>query len=125
MTNQASGAEAASAPVVAIVGRPNVGKSALFNRMVRGRVALVEDIPGTTRDRLYGDVEWRGRLLRLVDTGGLDLEARSALSTQVRGQVQAAVDEAQAILFVVDSTQGVTEATWRQPTSCGARRNLC
>jgi GTP-binding protein len=101
-------AEATTAPVVAIVGRPNVGKSALFNRMVRGRIALVEDIPGTTRDRLYGDVEWRGRLFRLVDTGGLDLEARGSLSTQVQRQVQAAVDEAQAILFVVDSSQGVT-----------------
>jgi GTP-binding protein len=96
--------------VVAIVGRPNVGKSALFNRMVRGRVALVEDIPGTTRDRLYGNVEWRSRLFRVVDTGGLDLEARTALSAQVRQQVQAAVDEAQVILFVVDSSEGVTAA---------------
>jgi len=101
-------AEAAAAPVVAIVGRPNVGKSALFNRMVRGRLALVEDIPGTTRDRLYGNVEWRERLFRLVDTGGLDLEARGSLSAQVRQQVQAAVDEAQVILFVVDSREGVT-----------------
>jgi GTP-binding protein len=100
--------EAAAAPVVAIVGRPNVGKSALFNRMVRGRLALVEDIPGTTRDRLYGNVEWRERLFRLVDTGGLELEARSSLSAQVRQQVQAAVDEAQVILFVVDSSEGVT-----------------
>jgi len=100
--------EATAASVVAIVGRPNVGKSALFNRMVRGRVALVEDIPGTTRDRLYGNVEWRGRLFRLVDTGGLELEARTSLSAQVRQQVQAAVDEAQVILFVVDSSEGVT-----------------
>jgi len=101
-------AQAAAAPVVAIAGRPNVGKSALFNRMVRGRVALVEDIPGTTRDRLYGNVEWQGRLFRLVDTGGLDLEARTPLSAQVRQQVQAAVDEAQVILFVVDAREGVT-----------------
>jgi len=85
-----------------------VGKSALFNRMVRGRLALVEDIPGTTRDRLYGNVEWRERLFRLVDTGGLDLEARTSLSALVRQQVQAAVDEAQVILFVVDSSEGVT-----------------
>ena len=101
-------AQATAAPVVAIVGRPNVGKSALFNRMVRGRVALVEDIPGTTRDRLYGNVEWQERLFRLVDTGGLDLEARTSLSAQVRQQVQAAVDEAQVILFVVDASEGVT-----------------
>ena len=103
-------AEAAAAPVVAIVGRPNVGKSALFNRMVRGRVALVEDLPGTTRDRLYGNVEWRGRLFRLVDTGGLDLEARTSLSALVKGQVETAVAEAQAILFVVDASEGVTTA---------------
>jgi GTP-binding protein len=112
MTGTASGgalpAEAAAAPVVAVVGRPNVGKSALFNRMVRGRLALVEEIPGTTRDRLYGSVQWRGRVFRLVDTGGLDLEARTSLSAQVRQQVQAAVDEAQVILFVVDSSEGVT-----------------
>jgi GTP-binding protein len=104
--------EAAAASVVAIVGRPNVGKSALFNRMVRGRVAIVEDLPGTTRDRLYGDVEWRGRVFRLVDTGGLDLEARGSLSDQVRQQVQAAVDEAAVVLFVVDSSQGVTAGDW-------------
>lgn len=114
MTASASGPEAppksAAAPVVAIVGRPNVGKSALFNRMVRRRVALVEDVPGTTRDRLYGDVEWRGRLFRLVDTGGLDLEVRTSISALVRQQVQAAVDEAHAILFVVDSSEGVTAA---------------
>ncbi len=114
MTASASGPEAppkaAAAPVVAIVGRPNVGKSALFNRMVRRRVALVEDVAGTTRDRLYGDVEWRGRLFRLVDTGGLDLEARTSISALVRQQVQAAVDEAHAILFVVDSAEGVTAA---------------
>ena len=97
-----------SQPTVAIVGRPNVGKSALFNRMVRGRLALVEDIPGTTRDRLYGKVEWRGRLFQVVDTGGMDLEARTSLSAQVRQQVQAAVDEAQVILFVVDAREGVT-----------------
>jgi GTP-binding protein len=102
----------AAASVVAIVGRPNVGKSALFNRMVRGRVALVEDVPGTTRDRLYGDVEWRDRMFRLVDTGGLELEARGSLSDQVRRQVQAAVDEAAVILFVVDSSQGVTAGDW-------------
>lgn len=102
----------AATSVVAIVGRPNVGKSALFNRMVRGRVAIVEDVPGTTRDRLYGDVEWRGRVFRLVDTGGLDLEARGSLSDQVRRQVQVAVDEAAVILFVVDSSQGVTAGDW-------------
>jgi GTP-binding protein len=101
-------AQKATAPVVAIVGRPNVGKSALFNRMVRGRLALVEDIPGTTRDRLYGNVEWRGHVFRLADTGGLDMEARTSLSAQVRQQVQAAVDEAQVILFVVDSSEGIT-----------------
>lgn len=100
----------AGSPLVAIVGRPNVGKSALFNRLVRGRVAIVEDEPGTTRDRLYGDLEWRGRHLRLVDTGGLEIEGRLPLFAQVRQQVEAAVQEADVLLFLVDARDGVTAA---------------
>ena len=99
---------ATGTPLVAIVGRPNVGKSALFNRLVRGRVAIVEDEPGTTRDRLYGDLEWRGRRLRLVDTGGLEIEGHLPLSQQVRGQVESAVREADVLLFVVDARDGPT-----------------
>lgn len=97
-------------PVIALVGRPNVGKSALFNRMLRGRKALVEDIPGTTRDRLYGDVEWRGRRFRLVDTGGLLLDGSLPYITLIREQVKSALEEAQVVLFVVDAKEGPTAA---------------
>ncbi len=101
-------AVSAQLPVVAIVGRPNVGKSALFNRIAGERVALVEDIPGTTRDRVYADAEWRGRRFRLVDTGGL--EEGGTFSQLVRRQVEAALGEAAIILFVVDGREGVTAA---------------
>lgn len=97
-----------SLPVVAIVGRPNVGKSALFNRIAGGRIALVEDIPGTTRDRVYAQTEWRGRAFRLVDTGGLEAEGR--FSDLVRRQVEAAIAEASVILFGVDAKEGLTAA---------------
>ena len=98
------------APLVVIVGRPNVGKSALFNRMTRSRHALVEDVPGTTRDRIYGDVEWRGRHLRVVDTGGLEGPQADPFTPLVRQQVEEALGEADAILFVVDAADGVTAA---------------
>jgi GTP-binding protein len=96
--------------VVALVGRPNVGKSALFNRMLGGRKALVEEIAGTTRDRLYGDVEWREREFRLVDTGGLLLDESPPYSALIRRQVEIAIEEAQVILFVVDAKEGLTAA---------------
>jgi GTP-binding protein len=99
-----------SRPVVALVGRPNVGKSALFNRMLGGRKALVEEIAGTTRDRLYGDVEWREREFRLVDTGGLLLDESPPYSALIRRQVEVAIEEAQVILFVVDAKEGLTAA---------------
>jgi GTPase len=97
------------APLVAIVGRPNVGKSTLFNRFVGGRPALVDDRPGVTRDRRYGQVEYFGRHLRIVDTGGLDPDAeRDAVGAGIHRQARAAIDEAVAILFVVDGFAGVT-----------------
>jgi GTP-binding protein len=97
-------------PIVAIVGRPNVGKSALFNRMVGGRPALVEDLPGTTRDRIYGDAEWRGREFKVVDTGGLEPDVPGTYTPLVRAQVEYALAEAQIVLFVVDTISGVTAA---------------
>jgi GTP-binding protein len=97
-------------PVVAIVGRPNVGKSTLFNRLIGQRRAIVEDIPGTTRDRLYGDVEWAGRIFVLIDTGGLELEPSSDIMAGVANQVGVAIEEADLILFAVDSVDGVTGA---------------
>ncbi|KJS17008.1 MAG: GTP-binding protein Der [Peptococcaceae bacterium BRH_c4b] len=95
-------------PIVAIVGRPNVGKSTLFNRIVGGRVAIVEGIPGVTRDRLYQDAEWNGVGFTLVDTGGLDFDDESEIPSNVRKQVEMAVQEADAILFVVDARAGLT-----------------
>ncbi|HEX6060677.1 MAG TPA: GTPase, partial [Candidatus Limnocylindria bacterium] len=83
-----------SRAVVAIVGRPNVGKSTLFNRLVGERVAIVEDLPGTTRDRLYATAEWRGREFALVDTGGLDDPKAGPMEAAVRAQAEMAIDEA-------------------------------
>lgn len=95
-------------PLVALVGRPNVGKSTLFNRLVGERVAIVEDLPGTTRDRLYGEYEWRGRQVAVVDTGGIVPEADEPIAESVFEQAQVAIDEADVIVFVVDGRTGVT-----------------
>ena len=94
-------------PVVAIVGRPNVGKSAIFNRMVGRRQAIVEDLPGTTRDRLYSEVEWRDAHFRVIDTGGLDTAEAEGYPALIRRQVEVAVAEASLLLFVVDVKDGV------------------
>ncbi len=96
-------------PIVAILGRPNVGKSTLFNRLTGGRIAIVEDTPGVTRDRLYRDAEWRGKVFTLIDTGGLDFVGKEeSLSGQVRQQAQIALEEADVLLFVVDGRTGLT-----------------
>jgi GTPase len=105
-----SSSSPAKFPVVALVGRPNVGKSALFNRMLGGRKALVEEAAGTTRDRLYGDVEWLRKRFRIVDTGGLLLDDSVPYNELVRGQVEAAAAEADVILFVVDGKEGLNPA---------------
>ena len=97
-------------PLVAIVGRQNVGKSTLFNRIVGRRQAIVEDLPGTTRDRLYGDSEWQGRVFALVDTGGLVLGSDDDLLSRVRMQAQQAMADADVIVFVTDVVDGVTAA---------------
>jgi GTPase len=96
-------------PVVVIVGRPNVGKSTLFNRLVGKRVAVVEDTPGITRDRLYAEVEWRGRKFQVVDTGGIVFQESDPLAEQIRIQAQVALQEADVILFMGDVTSGVTQ----------------
>lgn len=95
-------------PLVALVGRPNVGKSTLFNRIVGERVAIIEDVAGTTRDRLYYDADWSGREFTVVDTGGLEMEPGSDLANRVRQQAEVAIAEADVILFMVDVRQGVT-----------------
>ncbi len=97
-------------PLVAIVGRPNVGKSTLFNRLVGQRLAIVEDLPGTTRDRLYADAEWNGRIFTLVDTGGLELGASEDIASRIVSQVQLAIEEADVIVFLVDARDGITGA---------------
>ena len=93
---------------MAIVGRPNVGKSALFNRLIGSRKALVEDIPGTTRDRLYADVEWGEHTFTLVDTGGLEPTGEAGYAPLVKHQVEVALAEADAVVFVVDARDGLT-----------------
>jgi GTP-binding protein len=95
-------------PVVAIVGRPNVGKSTLFNRLVGDRQAIVEDIPGTTRDRLYGDARWKTTSYTVIDTGGLEPDASEGYSALIRDQVAVAMAEADVILFICDAMTGVT-----------------
>jgi GTP-binding protein len=97
-------------PVVAIVGRPNVGKSTLFNRFLGQRSAIVEDRARTTRDRLYGDTEWNGRRFVIVDTGGLELEADDQIEARVQEQARLAIAEADVILLVVDAVSGLTPA---------------
>jgi len=96
-----------SVPIVAIVGRPNVGKSTLFNRLVGGRRAIVDDMPGVTRDRLYGECEWRGRQIVLVDTGGFEPDP-TGIMVQVRAQAEHAVAEADVIVFLVDAREGLS-----------------
>src|SRR5258708_15630442 len=93
-------------PIVAIVGRPNVGKSTLFNRLIGERRAIVEDLPGTTRDRIYGTAEWNAREFSLVDTGGLD-DARQEIPKAVRRQAEAAITESDLVLFLVDAKTGI------------------
>jgi GTP-binding protein len=97
-------------PVVAIVGRPNVGKSTIFNRLVGERVAIVEDVPGVTRDRIYGKAEWLNRYFHVIDTGGIEVGPSDEILTQIRHQAELAIDEADVIILVVDSRSGVTDA---------------
>jgi GTPase len=94
--------------IVALVGRPNVGKSTLFNRLVGQQLAVVEELPGTTRDRIYGQVDWSGREFTLVDTGGIEGDPDTDLARLIRAQAKIAVDEADLIVFCVDAREGLT-----------------
>ena len=95
-------------PLVAIVGRPNVGKSMLFNKLVGQRLSIVEDTPGVTRDRIYGESEWCGRKFRLVDTGGIEPRTDNEILTFMREQAEIAISHADVIVFLTDIKTGLT-----------------
>ncbi|HCU08752.1 MAG TPA: ribosome biogenesis GTPase Der, partial [Clostridiales bacterium] len=97
-------------PIVAIVGRPNVGKSTFFNKIVGRRVSIVEDTPGVTRDRIAAEAEWTGREFLLIDTGGIEPDSKDFILSKMRAQAEVAMDTADVILFLVDGRTGVTTA---------------
>ena len=94
--------------IVAVVGRPNVGKSSLFNKIVNQRLSIVEDTPGVTRDRIYCDTEWNGVKFTLVDTGGIEPRSDDVILSQMRAQAQIAIDKADVVIMVVDIQSGMT-----------------
>lgn len=97
-------------PVVAVVGRPNVGKSTLFNKLIGKRVSIVDDTPGVTRDRIYGDAEWKGKKIMLVDTGGIEPDTKDTILSGMRAQAELAIETASVIIFVTDLRSGITAA---------------
>lgn len=99
-----------SKPVVAVVGRPNVGKSTLFNALAGERISIVKDTPGVTRDRIYAEVSWLGRSFTLIDTGGIEPESKDIILSQMREQAQIAIDTADVIIFMTDVHQGLVDA---------------
>ena len=101
-----------SLPVVAIVGRPNVGKSTLFNKLIGQRLSIVEDTPGVTRDRIYGKCEWLSKEFMLVDTGGIEPDSNDVILEQMRRQAEVAITSADAIIFVTDMRTGVTASDY-------------
>ena len=99
-----------SKPVVAVVGRPNVGKSTLFNVLAGERIAIVKDTPGVTRDRIYADASWLDHNFTLIDTGGIEPDSKDIILSQMREQAQIAIDTADVILFLTDVRQGLLDA---------------
>ena len=99
-------------PLVAIVGRPNVGKSTFFNKVVGRKISITEDRPGVTRDRLYADAEWRGKNFSLVDTGGIELKSDDTMWREIKKQAEVAIETAQVILFFVDGKEGLTTSDY-------------
>ncbi len=99
-----------SKPIVAIVGRPNVGKSTLFNVLAGGNIAIIKDTPGVTRDRIYADVDWLDRNFTIIDTGGIEPESSDIILSQMREQAQIAIDTADVILFITDLKQGLVDS---------------
>ena len=99
-----------SKPIVAIIGKPNVGKSTFFNYLAGSRISIVEDTPGVTRDRIYADTNWRGRNFTLIDTGGIEPNSDDIILSQMREQANLAIAMADVIIFLTDVKQGVTAA---------------
>ena len=95
-------------PVVAIIGKPNVGKSTFFNYLIGERKSIVEDTPGVTRDRVYGETTWRGKTFTVIDTGGIEFGAKDSITEQIKIQAEIAIDLADCIIFMTDVTSGVT-----------------
>ena len=96
-----------SKPIVAVVGRPNVGKSTLFNTLAGSKISIVKDTPGITRDRIYADVTWLNKNFTLIDTGGIEPDSKDVILSQMREQAQIAIDTADVIIFMVDVHQGL------------------
>ena len=99
-----------SKPIVAVVGRPNVGKSTLFNVLAGENISIIKDTPGVTRDRIYADVEWLNRKFTLIDTGGIEPDSSDVILSQMREQAQIAIDTADVIIFMTDLKQGLVDA---------------
>jgi GTP-binding protein len=99
-------------PLIAIVGRPNVGKSTFFNKVAGKKISITEDKPGVTRDRLYADAEWRGRAFTMVDTGGIEIRSEDTMWREIKKQAEVAIDTAQVILFFVDGKEGLTTSDY-------------
>ncbi len=99
-------------PLIAIVGRPNVGKSTFFNKIAGRKISITEDRPGVTRDRLYADSEWRGKAFSMVDTGGIEMRSEDVMWKEIKKQAEVAIDTAQVILFFVDGKEGLTTSDY-------------
>lgn len=99
-----------SKPILAVVGRPNVGKSTFFNRIIGERKAIVQDTPGVTRDRIYAETEWNGREFAIIDTGGIEANTSDVILSQMREQAVTAMELADVIVFMVDGKEGLTTA---------------
>ena len=100
-------------PMVAIIGKPNVGKSTFFNYIIGKRLSIVEDLPGVTRDRVYGEANWRGRNFTLIDTGGIEPKSDDIILKQMKDQADIAISIADVIVFVTDFKQGITRSRYR------------